>query len=189
MRRERAAGDDPGIKDAAQGSILDIVNRRLFRAGTLALACLLLPCLRVSAETFLVVVTETRDGGPVRPPYAAREGILTALFDDGQIAFELPAGEAPPLLDDLPRLGIAAGAGIVAVIVVDWHEESLGEGALGVRCRGHIILMDPVTGRRTDPIPLELGNEDRERAVGRSRLGLEIGASLIRAWQAWLAVG
>jgi len=149
----------------------------------------MLPCLRVPAETFLVILTETRDGEPARPPHAAREGILTTLFDDGQIAFELPAGETPPSSDDLPRLGIAAGAGIVAVIVVDWHEEPLGAGSIGVSCRGSIVLLDPVTGLRTAPIPLELGNEGRERAVGRSHLGLEIGASLIRAWQAWLTDG
>jgi hypothetical protein len=188
-RRERGAGAGVGIKGAARGSILDIVDRRFLRAGALALLLLLLPCLRVPAETFLVIVMETRDGEPARPPCAAREGILTALFDDGQIAFELPPGETPPSFDDLPRLGFAAGAGIVAVIVVDWHEESPGAGGIGVTCRGHMVLIDPVAGLRTDPIPLELGNEGRERTVGRTRLGLEIGASLIRAWQAWLVRG
>jgi hypothetical protein len=160
------------------------VDRRVFHAAALALAFLLLPCLRVSAETFLVLVTETQDGGRAKPPFTAREGILAALFEDGQIAFELPADGAPAGIDDLPALGVQAGAGAIAVIVVDWHEERLDGGALRVSCQGTLVLVDPVTGFRSQPLPLMLDNVDRERTVGRPRLGVEIGLFLIRAWQA-----
>ncbi len=159
------------------------MSRRHRPAIALALVLLLLPVLKVAAETFLVLVTETQDGGRAKPPFTAREGILAVLFDDGHIAFDLPPDGVTPGIDDLPRLGLQAGAGAVAVIVVDWHEEHLDGGALGVSCRGSIVLIDPATGARSDPIPLELDNRDRERAVGRPRLGMEIGQALIRAWQ------
>ena len=141
-------------------------------------------CLPSFAETFLVIVTETQDGEPARPPYAAREGILAALFEDGQIAFELPEGGTPHSSDDLPRIGIQAGADIVAVVVVDWHEERLDDDTIRVSCRGSLVLIEAATGMRSEPIPMESGNEGRERAVGQLRLGVEIGASLIQAWRA-----
>jgi hypothetical protein len=68
--------------------------------------------------------------------------------------------------------------------VVDWHEERLDGGALRVSCRGTIVLIDPTTGFRSEPIPIEMDNRDRERTIGRPRLGVEIGLFLIRAWQA-----
>ena len=98
---------------------------RCHRARALAIVFFLTGCLPSFAETFLVIVTETQDGETVVPPFAAREGILAALFEDGQIAFDLPEGGTPHSLDDLPRLGIQAGADIAAVVVVDWHEERL----------------------------------------------------------------
>lgn len=150
----------------------------------MALAFLLVPVLPAAAATFLVVLAETRDGEPARPPLFAREGILAVLFEDGHIAFDLPAGTPQPAEGDLPRLGLQAGAEIVARIVVDWHEERLVGGATMESCRGNILLVDPKTGRRSELIALELGNLGREGEVGRSGLGREIGTLLIRAWQA-----
>jgi hypothetical protein len=159
------------------------VNRCRHPATALALVLLLLPGLPLAAETFLLLVTETQDGGRARPPFVAREGILSALFEDGQIAFDLPADWAPPEIDDLPRIGAEAGAGAIAVIVVDWHEERLDGGATRVSCRGSIVLIDPTTGVRSEPITLVLDNQGRERTVDRPRLGVEIGLFLVRAWQ------
>jgi hypothetical protein len=159
------------------------VNRFRHPATALALVLLLFPGLPLAAETFLLLVTETQDGGRARPPFTAREGVLAALFEDGQIAFEVPADQAQPGMDDLPRIGAEAGAGAIAVIVVDWHEERLDGGATRVSCRGSIVLIDPATGARSEPITLALDNQDRERTVDRPRLGVEIGLFLVRAWQ------
>ena len=158
------------------------VNRCRRPASALALALLLLPSLPLAAETFLLLVMETQDGGRARPPFTAREGILAALFEDGQIAFDLPADGASPDIDDLPLLGVQAGAGAIAVIVVDWHEERLDGGATRVSCRGSIVLIDPATGARSEPIPVALDNKDRERSVDRPGLGVEIGRFLVRTW-------
>jgi hypothetical protein len=162
------------------------VNRCRRPAHALVLALLLLPGLPLAAATFLLLVTETQDGVRASPPLTAREGILAALFEDGQIAFDLPADGVTPEFDDLTRLAVQAGADTIAVIVVDWHEEHLYGGATRVSCRGSIVLIDPATGERSEPIPFALDNKDRERSVDRPRLGVEIGLFLARAWQGGL---
>jgi hypothetical protein len=147
----------------------------------LALAILLAPVRPASAETFLIVVTETVDGQPATPPLAAREGIFAALFDGDHIGFEVPADASPMSPDDLRLLAVEADAGTVAVIVVDWHQERIPGGALRVSGRGSIVLLDAHTGLRTDSLPLAVGNEGRERIADRPRLGVEIGLALIDA--------
>ena len=149
----------------------------------LAFLLLLLPVLPAPAETFLVVVIETDDGEPSRPPLAAREGIFSALFDGDHIGFEFPAGEPIPARDALRLLAAEAGAGTVALVVVDWHQERLVGGALRVSGRGTIVLVDAQTGDETDTVPLEVGNEGREQAAGRPRLGVEVGIALIAAFR------
>jgi hypothetical protein len=150
-----------------------------------ALAALLLPVLPAPAETFLVAVTETDEGEPSRPPLAAREGIFAALFDGEHIAFEVPADWPPPSADALRPLAAEAGAGTVAVIVVDWHQERLAGGALRVSGRGSIVLVDALSGRETPALPLAVGNRGRELIADRPRLGVEIGLALIEAFRAW----
>ncbi len=145
---------------------------------------LLLPCFRVSAETILLMVTETRDGLPNRPPFSAREGIMAVLFDDGQIAFETPVDEPVPPRELLPAFGAATGADVVAAVVVDWHEERLPGGLARVSGRGSLVLLDVRSLTWSDEIPLALDNAGRERDVGRAQLGKEIGLLLVRAWQA-----
>jgi hypothetical protein len=143
---------------------------------------LLLSAFPAPAETFLVVVTETDDGEPSRPPLAAREGIFAALFDGEQIGFEFPAGEPLPSPDALRTLAVEAGAGTVARVVVDWHQARLVGGALRVSGRGSLVLVDARTGVETASVPLEVGNEGREHAVDRLGLGVEIGTALIAAY-------
>jgi hypothetical protein len=163
---------------------IQIVDTRLLRAVPAALALLLAAVPPLAASTILVVVTETREGGPMRPPFAAREGILAALFEDGQIAFELPFADEPPPAERLPALGLATGADVVASVVVHWSEERIAGGQSRVNCRGSLVLLDVPTGRRTEEVPIDLDNAGRERDVGRAGLGLEIGAALIAAWRA-----
>jgi hypothetical protein len=160
------------------------VNSRCRFPRALALVFLLLPILPAPAETFLIAVTETDDGEPSSPPLAAREGILAALFDAEHIGFEFPADEPPPSADSLRLLAVEAGAGIVAVIVVDWHQEPISGGALRVSGRGTIVLVDAHTGRQTASLPLAVGNEGRERIADRPLLGVEIGSALIEAFRA-----
>jgi len=150
-------------------------------ARALALAFLLSAALPAAAETFLVVVAETDDGQPSAPPLAAREGIFSALFDAEQIGFEVPADWPPQRAEELRRLAQEAGAGIVATVVVDWHQERQPGGALRVRGRGSIVLVDALTGRETASVAFAVGNEGRERTADRPRLGLEIGNALVEA--------
>ena len=151
----------------------------------LALAAFLLPALPAPAETFLVAVTETDDGEPSRPPLAAREGIFAALFDGEHIAFEAPDDGSRQPTGALRLLAAEAGAGTVAVIAVDWHQERLTGGAFRVWGRGSIVLVDALSGRESGALPLAVGNTGREAAAGRTRLGVEIGLALIEAFRAW----
>jgi hypothetical protein len=144
----------------------------------------LLPARPAAAETFLVAVTETDDGAASPPPLAAREGIFSALFEGEHIAFEVPAGEPPQSADALRLLAVEAGAGTVAVVVVDWHDERQYGGALRVSARGSIVLIDARTGEQTGTLPLAVGNEGREGIADRPRLGVEIGLALIEAFRA-----
>jgi hypothetical protein len=153
-------------------------------ARALALVFLLVPVLPPAAETFLVAVAETDDGAPSPPPSAAREGIFAALFDAEHIAFELPSGEKLPSTDELRRLAIEAGAGTVAIVMVDWHREPMSGGALRVRARGSIVLVDALTGHETHRRAFEVANEGRELTAGRPRLGAEIGSALVEAFRA-----
>jgi len=152
--------------------------------GTVALVLFLVPLLPASAETFLIAVTETEDGTPCRAPLAAREGILAALFDDGHIAFEVSAGEPVPGTDALRTMAIEAGAGTVAVIVVDWHREQISGGATRIRARGSIALVDVASGLGRPGIPFEVRNDGRERTADRPLLGREIGSALVEACRA-----
>lgn len=154
----------------------------------LAFVLLLLPVLPTPAETFLVVVTETDDGAPSRPPQAAREGIFSALFDGDHIGFEFPAGEPIPAPDALRLLAVEAGAGTVALVVVDWHQERLVGGALRVSGRGKLVLVDAQTGAETASVPLAVANDGREQIADRPRLGVEIGIALIAAFRTVSAV-
>jgi hypothetical protein len=160
------------------------VSTRCLLPCALALVFLLLPVRPAAAETFLIAVTETDDGEPSLPPLAAREGIFTALFEGEHIAFELPAGEPLPDADALRLLANEAGAGTVAVIVVDWHQERQYGGALRVSARGSIVLIDARSGKQTDRLSLAVGNEGREQIADRPRLGVEIGVALIEAFRA-----
>lgn len=149
----------------------------------LVLALGALPALAVSAETFLVAVTETDDGEPSRPPLAAREGIFTALFDGEHIGFEVPIGMPLPSTEELRLLAADAGAGTVALVVVDWHEERIAGGALRVRGRGSLRFVDAGTGVEAAAVPLAVDNGGREATVDRRRLGVEIGIALIAAYR------
>jgi hypothetical protein len=155
------------------------------RSLPLALAAFLLAALAAPAETFLVAVTETDDGEPSRPPLAAREGIFAALFDGDHVGFEVPDDGSRLPIGTLRLLAADAGAGTVAVITVDWHQERLNGGAFRVRARGSIVLVDALSGRETPVLPFAVGNEGREAAAGRPRLGVEIGLALIEAFRAW----
>jgi hypothetical protein len=160
------------------------VSTRCLLPCALALVFLLLPVRPAAAETFLIAVTETDEGEPSLPPLAAREGIFAALFEGEHIAFEVPAGESPQSADALRLLANEAGAGTVAVIVVDWHQERQYGGALRVSGRGSIVLIDARSGKQTDRLPLAVGNDGRERIADRPRLGVEIGVALIEAFRA-----
>lgn len=162
-----------------------VVRRRCPFPLALALAAFLLAALAAPAETFLVAVTETDDGEPSRPPLAAREGIFAALFDGEHIGFEVPADGSRQSTGALRLLAAEAGAGTVAVIVVDWHQERLTGGMFRVWGRGSIVLVDALSGRETPFLPLAVGNEGREAAAGRPRLGVEIGLALIEAFRTW----
>jgi len=162
-----------------------VVNSRRSFPLALALAAFLLAALAAPAETFLVAVTETDDGEPSRPPLAAREGIFAALFDADHIGFEVSDNGSREPAGALRLLAAGAGAGTVAVITVDWHQERLTGGAVRVWGRGSIVLVDALSGRETPVLPLAVGNEGREAAAGRPRLGVEIGLALIEAFRAW----
>jgi hypothetical protein len=150
---------------------------------TLALALLLAAALPAATETFLVVVSETDDGQPSSSPLAAREGIFSALFEADHIGFEVPADWPPQPMEELRRLARAAGAGVVATIVVDWHQESLSGGAQRISARGSIVVHDALTERETARVTFAVGNEGRERTADRSQLGLEIGTALVGAFR------
>jgi hypothetical protein len=160
------------------------VSTRCLLPCALALVFLLLPVRPAAAETFLIAVTETDEGEPSLPPLAAREGIFAALFEGEHIAFEVSAGESPQSADALRLLANEAGAGTVAVIVVDWHQERQYGGALRVSGRGSIVLIDARSGKQTDRLPLAVGNEGREQSTDRPRLGVQIGVALIEAFRA-----
>jgi hypothetical protein len=172
-----------------QGSPPSVDTGRDVR-GTTALAAvlLLLPVVPAPAETFLVVVTETDGGEPSQPPLAAREGIFSALFDGEHIGFEFPAGELIPSTDALLTLAVEAGAGTVALVVVDWRQERLVGGALRVSGRGGLVLVDARSGAETARVPLAVANEGREQAADRRRLGVEVGIALIAAYRTAAAV-
>ena len=125
----------------------------------LALAAFLLAALAAPAETFLVAVTETDDGEPSRPPLTAREGIFAALFDGEHIAFEVPDDGSRQPTGALRLLAAEAGAGTLAVITVDWHQERLTGGAFRVWGRGSIVLVDALSGREAPVLPLAVGND------------------------------
>jgi hypothetical protein len=156
---------------------------RFALAGTAALAFLLLPALAATAETFLVTVTETDDGQPTAPPLAAREGVFAALFDGEHIGFEVPADRPALPVQDLKLLAREAGADVVAVVAVDWHQERLSGGLLRVSARGSIVFVDALTEHETASVPFSVGNEGRERVADRSRLGVEIGSALVEAFR------
>lgn len=157
------------------------VRRRRGPYLALILALWALPALAASAETFLVVVTETDDGEPSRPPLAAREGIFSALFDGEHIGFEFPTDVPLPSVAELRRLAVDAGAGTIALVAIDWHEERIAGGALRVCARGTLRLVDARTGVETTAVPLAVDNGGREATVDRRRLGMEIGIALIAA--------
>jgi hypothetical protein len=180
----RYQGSPPSVDTGKDVKLKNPVSSRCLLACALTLAFLLAPLRPAAAETFLIAVTETDDGEPSQPPLAAREGILAALFDGDHIAFEVPAGNPPMGTEALRTLAVEAGAGTVAVIVVDWHPEHISGGALRVSGRGSIVLIDARTGRQTDSLPFAVGNEGREGIADRSRLGVEIGLALIEAFRA-----
>jgi hypothetical protein len=161
---------------------------RLPLSLALAAVLLLIPVAPAPAETFLVVVTETDDGEPSKPPLAAREGIFSALFDGEHIGFEFPADAPIPSPDILRDLAVEAGAGTVALVVVDWRQERLVGGALRVSGRGSLVLVDARTGAEAARVPLAVANEGREQAVDRRRLGVEVGIALIAAYRTAAAV-
>jgi hypothetical protein len=153
--------------------------RQSVPAGALLLLALLLPAFPASASTLLLAVTETDDGQPSALPLAAREGCLAALFDAGELGFDLPAGEPIPAIEALRGLAGGAGADIVAEIVIEWHLEAINRGATRVSGRGSIVLTDVRTGQEVARIAVAVTNEDRERTAGRTALGLEIGSRLV----------
>lgn len=156
------------------------MNRPLL---VLACALLLLPAFAAPAETFLVAVSETVEGEPSGPPFAAREGIFAALFDGEHIGFEFPLDAPWPSTEELRRLAAEAGAGTVALVVVDWREERVAGGALRVSARGSLRLVDARTGVETAAVAFAVDNDGREADVDRLRLGVEIGIALIAAYR------
>jgi hypothetical protein len=96
-------------------------------------------------ETFLVLVQELRNGEAGPRPFASQEGLLSAMFDLGQITFE--TGPYQPAVDweghsfaEALALARQGGARYLATLQVDTQVVPQAEGN-GVEIRGRAIFL------------------------------------------------
>lgn len=145
----------------------------LVRAA-LALACLL-AALPATAQTVLLVVREQADARPLPPPLAVREGLSGSLFDAGFIVLDAPGSAPVPGPAELARLARSAGADIVLEVATEYADTTLGTDLVRISARTSYALIDSSTSGIVAQGTRQATNKDREREVGRSALGSEIG--------------
>jgi hypothetical protein len=170
------------ILKAEEQRMLRFLTRRASVAAA-ALAFFAVCASAAGAQTVLLVVKETLNTSPVAPPFAVHEGLAAALFDDGAILIDLPGG-ADMAKQELLRTAVAGGADFVLSVAVDYA----GTGSDAPTVQGHATWsLQTVTGTPITSGTLDATNRGRERSVGRTALGAEIGAAL--AARAWAAMG
>lgn len=146
-------------------------------ALALALA-FLLAGLPAAAETVLLVVQETANARSLPPPFAVREGITGDLFDAGYIVLDAPGSSSLLAAEQLARLGRSAGADFVVTVAAEYSDTLLGTDTLRISARTAYALIDSATGAVLAQGTRDASNKERERSVGRSVLGGEIGADI-----------
>jgi hypothetical protein len=151
-------------------------SRILFRA-LLAGACLL-AALPASAQTVLLIVREKKDAQPLPPPLAVREGVSGSLFDAGFIVIDAPGTAAVPGPTELAKLARSAGAELVLQCSTEYADTSLGADMVRISARTSFALIDSSNGGILFQGTGDATNKDRERDVGRTALGAEIGKDI-----------
>jgi hypothetical protein len=160
-------------------------NRRVWLLlMSLAVLC---PC---AGESFLLVGEETVDGIRQPRPLASAEGIMSAVFEDGQIIFDTGAlevavdWEARGFSEPL-ALAVQGRADFVMAAVIDSHLIAAAEPP-GFLSRARFYLLD-AAGEFAASGELELSNLGREEelpyAALQYQLGTEIGRRLLILWR------
>jgi hypothetical protein len=141
-----------------------------------------------AAQTVLLVVHEKLDTRPLPPPFAVREGLSGSLFDAGFIVLDAPGTGPVPGPVELARLARSAGAEVVLQCSTEYANTSLGADLVRISARTSFALIDSSTGGFLIQGTREATNKDREREVGRTALGGEIGRDLAALVRKTLAV-
>ncbi len=167
------------------------------RAAISVLILLLTAALPLRADTFLLVLEEWRDGERVPLSMASREGMMAALFDAGQVAFDMDAGQTRVDWDRLgfrSVLAIARQGGaryVMAARIRSTVTTSPGEGrerTVSIASRALYYLLRAGTSAVVGAGSFDLQGQDREsedpyRAF-LFRVGQELSSRLIQLWEA-----
>ena len=147
----------------------------------------MLPLCHAAADTILLSTRESVDGRPCAQPWPLEEGLFAALFDAGQIVFAQDATDAALPAADLVRLARAGGADWILEAVVDFQGEPVPRRSRADRGPGPLDPHPPAGGAQAGGGVVEATNEGRERTIGRTALGAEMGEAIARALEAVLS--
>lgn len=151
----------------------------------MALAFLLAGLPQAGAETLLVAVDERLDGEAASLPRPITEGLLEALFEADQIAFDLPPGPIPESTE-LRRVARETGASLILLLSADCRTLGAVENVSRLGVAVKLTLLDAASGAELARGDLSADNTGRERDVDLPALGREVGLQAVAALAAAL---